>query len=70
MRRAIKRFLGSPRISLRNFVLLLLSLLFLGLLITFSIIKIVESTGKYNTRYYDPRDFQREDMIKKKLEKK
>jgi hypothetical protein len=70
MRRAFEKFFGSPRIPLRNFILLFLTLLFLGLLITFSIIKIVESTWKDNTKYYDPRDFQREEIFKKEAEKK
>ena len=70
MRRAIERFFGSPRIPFRNFIFLFLILLFLSLLVTFAVIKIVESIGKYNAGYYDPRDFQREEMSKKKVEEK
>ena len=70
MRRAIERFFGLRRLVFRDFVLLFVALLLLSLLITFAVMKIVESTGKYNIRYYEPRDFQREEMFKKEAEKK
>lgn len=70
VRKAIKRFFGLHKLTIRDLIILLLSLFFLGLLITITIIKLLESTEKYNTKYYDPKDFQREEMIKKKVEKK
>jgi hypothetical protein len=70
MRRAIERFFGSPRIPLRGFILLLFALLLLGFLITFGVMRLIESTGKYNPRYYDPRDIQREEIIQKGLRKR
>jgi len=68
MRRVIERFFGLRRLTFRDFALLFVTLLFLSLLITFAVMKIVESIGKYNATYYDPRDIQREEMLKKKYE--
>ena len=65
IRRAIERFLGLRRLKFRDFALLFVALLFLSFLITFAVMKIVESIGKYNAGYYDPRDIQREKMFKK-----
>lgn len=61
----IRRFFGLRKLTLRDLAILLFAMLFLGLLITFAVIKIVDSIERYNTRYYDPRDFQREELIKK-----
>lgn len=68
--RAIRRFFGLDRISLRGLAIMFFTLLFLGFLIIIGLMKIMETFEKYDTRYYDPKDFQREEMLKKEGEKK
>ena len=68
--KGIRRLFGLHRITLRDLIILLVALLFLGLLVTFGVMKIRDSMERYNTKYYEPKDFQREEMIKKEVEKK
>lgn len=65
IRRTTKRLFGLDRISLRGLAIIVFTLIFLGFLVIFGIMKIMETADRYNTKYYDPKDFQREEMIKK-----
>lgn len=69
-RRGMRRLFGLDRISLRGLAIILFTLIFLGFLVIFGAMKIMDTAEKYNTKYYDPKDFQREEMIKKEVEKK
>jgi len=70
MTEKIKRFFRLHKLTPRDLAMLLLTLLFLGLIIIFAVAKIMDSVERYNTRYYEPKDFQREEMIKKKVERR
>lgn len=67
--RAIRRFFGLDRISLRGLAIILFTLLLLGLFLIYGVLKIMETAEKYNTNYYDPKDFQREELLKQQEKK-
>lgn len=68
-RRGIKKLFGLHRITLRDLTILVLTFIFLGFLVILGIIKIMETSEKYNPKYYDPKDFQREELLKKQEKK-
>lgn len=67
--KSIRRLFGLRRLTLRDLAILLLTLLFLGLLVTFAVMKILESIEKYNIKYYEPKDFQRGEVLKQQEKK-
>ncbi len=68
--RRIRRRLGFPSFGRRTWLLVVLG--FLGLLYvgTAVIADFLVRLGQYWPQYYEPRDFEREELLKEKMEKK